>query len=168
MLRSLHICPSFLLLCGPPLSCLYTFRRITVSDTFWIMFKTCVVILFVPSYSTLPQDSMYSCTYRALSLQNLISGYECGRVFPAGVGPDSPSKDAVNWLPSRFGLLVETRRWYGWLRMVFPGVCPFRAPIWCPSRGWRHARGRKHCRGEPLCARIKGVNREVYEGIANV
>ncbi|CAM9424764.1 unnamed protein product, partial [Ascophyllum nodosum] len=24
---------------------------------------------------------------RALSLRNLVSGYECGRVFPAGVGP---------------------------------------------------------------------------------
>ena len=37
---------------------------------------------------------------RALSLRNLVSGYECGRVFPAGVGPGSPSGDAVNWLPS--------------------------------------------------------------------
>ena len=33
--------------------------------------------------------------------------------------------------------------------MVFPGVRPFRALIWCPSGGWRHARGREHCRGEP-------------------
>ena len=32
--------------------------------------------------------------------------------------------------------------------MVFPGVRPFRAPIWCPSGGLRHARGREHCRGE--------------------
>ena len=52
---------------------------------------------------------------RALSLRNLVSGYECGRVFPAGVGPGSPSRDAASWLPSRFGLLVETRRQY------FPG-----------------------------------------------
>ena len=86
---------------------------------------------------------------RALSLRNLVSGYECGRVFPASVGPGSPSRDAINWLPSRFGLLVETRRRYGWLRIVFPGVRSFRAPIWCPSGGWRHARGREHCRGEP-------------------
>ena len=85
----------------------------------------------------------------SLSLRNLVSGYECGRVFPAGVGPGSPSRDAANWLPSRFGLSVETRRRYGWLRMVFPGVRPFRAPIWCPSGGWRHARGREHCRGKP-------------------
>ena len=50
-------------------------------------------------------------------------GYECGRVFPAGVGPGSPSKDAVNWLSSRFSQFVQTRRrYYGWLRMVFPGV----------------------------------------------
>ena len=85
----------------------------------------------------------------ALSLRNLVSGYECGRVFPAGVGPGSPSRDAANWLLSRFGLSVETRRQYGWLRMVFSGVRLFRAPIWWPSGGWRHARGREHCRGEP-------------------
>ena len=88
-------------------------------------------------------------TSRALSLRNLVPGYECGRVFPAGVGPGSPSKDAANWLPSRFSLSVETRRRYGWLRMAFPGVHLFRAPIWCPSGGWRHARGKEHCRGEP-------------------
>ena len=86
---------------------------------------------------------------RALSLRNLVSGYECGRVFPAGVGPGSPLRDAANWLPSRFGLSVETRRQYGWLRMVFSGVRLFRAPIWWPSGGWRHARGREHSRGEP-------------------
>ena len=147
----------------------------------------------------------YRCTgtvvripLRALSLRNLVSGYECGGVFPAGVGPGSPSRDAANWLPSRFGLSVEMRRRYGWLRMVFPGVCLFRAPIWCPSGGWRHARGREHCRGEPgsslsgghapdsakaeraarsstsqgrdepLCARIKGANRAGFEGKADV
>ena len=68
-------------------------------------------------------------TPRALSLRNLVSGYECGRVFPAGVGPGSPSRDEANWLLSRFGLSVETRRQYGWLRMVFSGVRLFRAPI---------------------------------------
>ena len=93
---------------------------------------------------------------RALSLRNLVSGYECGRVFPVGVGPGSPSRDASNWLPSRFSLSVETRRRYGWLRMVFPGARLFRAPIWCPSGGWRHARGRKHCRGEPGSALLGG------------
>ena len=72
---------------------------------------------------------------RALSLQNLVSGYECGRVFPAGAGPGSPSRDAANWLPSRFSLSVETRQRYGWLRMVFPGARLSQAPIWCPSRG---------------------------------
>ena len=86
---------------------------------------------------------------RALSLRNLVSGYECGRVFPAGVGPGSPSRDAADWLPPRSDLSVETRRQYGWLRMVFSGVRLFRAPIWWPSGGWRHARGREHCRGEP-------------------
>ena len=47
---------------------------------------------------------------RALSLRNLVSGYECGRVFPAGVGLGSPSRDTANWLPPRFSLSVETRR----------------------------------------------------------
>ena len=72
---------------------------------------------------------------RVLSLRDLVSGYERGRVFPAGVGPGSPSRDAANWLPSRFGLSVETQRQYGWLRMVFSAVRLFRAPIWCPSGG---------------------------------
>ena len=57
---------------------------------------------------------------------------ECGRVFPAGVGPGSLSRNAANWLPSQFSLSVETRRWYGWLRMVFPGARLFRAPILVP------------------------------------
>ena len=86
---------------------------------------------------------------RALSRRNLVSGYECGRVFPAGVGPGSPPRHAANWLPSRFSMSVEMRQRYGWRRMVFPGVHPFRAPIWCPWGGWRHARGREHCRREP-------------------
>ena len=55
---------------------------------------------------------LYYTSSRALSLRNLVSGYECGRVFPAGVGPGSPSRDAANWLPLRFGLSVETRRQY--------------------------------------------------------
>ena len=109
------------------------------------------------TYEVLLYSSLYlfeycfrlnSGTSRALSLRNLVSGYECGRVFPAGVGPGSPSRDAANWLLSRFGLSIETRRQYGWLRMVFSGVRLFRAPIWWPSGGWRHARGREHCRGE--------------------
>ena len=76
--------------------------------------------------ASLPLASSLS---RALSLRNLVSGYECGRVFPAGVGPGSPSRDAVNWLPSRFSLSAETRRRFGWLRMmVFPGAHLLRAP----------------------------------------
>ena len=44
----------------------------------------------------------------------LGSRYECGRVFPAGAEPGSSLRDAANWLPSRFGLSVETPRRYGW------------------------------------------------------
>ena len=71
---------------------------------------------------------------RARSPRNLlVSGNECGRVFPAGVGPGSPSRDAANWLPSRFSLSVETRRRYGWLRMmVFPGARLFPSPNLVP------------------------------------
>ena len=75
---------------------------------------------------------------RALSLRhhNLVSGYECGIVFPAGGGPGSSLRDAANWLPLRFSRSVETRRRrYDWLRMMFPGARLFRAPIWCPSGG---------------------------------
>ena len=134
---------------------------------------------------------------RALSLRNLVSGYECGRVFPAGVGPGSPSRDAVNWLLSRFSLSVETRRRYGWLTMmVFPSARLFRAPIGAlrEGGGTREAgstvaeslvvlyrvgthqiRRRRRAaqsstsqgRAEPLCARITGLNREVSEGKAD-
>ena len=55
----------------------------------------------------------------ALFLRNPVLRYECGRVFPAGVGPGSPSGDVANWTSSRFNRSVETRRWYGWLRMLF-------------------------------------------------
>ena len=78
---------------------------------------------------------LFVCTIpRARSLRNLlVSGNECGRVFPAGVGPGSPSRDAANWLPSRFSLSVETRRRYGWLRMmVFPGARLFPSPNLVP------------------------------------
>ena len=51
--------------------------------------------------------------FSALSLRNLVLGYEYGRVFSAGGGSGSPSRDAANWLPSRFSLSVETRRRYG-------------------------------------------------------
>ena len=71
-----------------------------------------LLILFVKlDMETAPIKLSYLS--RALSLRNLVLGYECGRVFPAGVGPGSPSRDAVNWLPSRFSLSVETRRRFG-------------------------------------------------------
>ena len=120
----------------------------------------------------------------------------------AGVELDSLSRDATNRLSSGFSPSVETRRWFGWLRMVFTrctsselqfrvlrevitrdrGNCRGK-----PGRAQQHAqayhstfyltskhqirRGRRvaqsltsHGSSEPLCARIKGVNREVSEG----
>ena len=75
--------------------------------------------------------------------------YECGRVFPAGVGPGSPSRDSVNWLSMRFSRSVETRRQYGWLRIVFPGARLFKGSNLVPFGRWRHARDREHSRGKP-------------------
>ena len=63
-----------------------------------------------------------STTARALPLRNRVSEYEYGRVIPASVGPGSPSRDAANWLPSRFGLSVDTRQRYRWMKMVLPGA----------------------------------------------
>ena len=92
----------------------------------------------------------------ALSPRNLVLGNECGRVFPAGVGLGSPSRDSANWLSSRFSRSVETRRRYGWLRMVFPRCVPLPSSNLVPfGRRW-HARGRGHCRGEPGSALLGG------------
>ena len=52
----------------------------------------------------------------AISLRNLVSGYECGRVFPAGVGPCSPTGYVTKWMPSQLSRLVETQRRYDSLR----------------------------------------------------
>ena len=132
---------------------------------------------------------------RAISLRNLVSGYECGRVFPAGVGPGSRSRVAANWLPSRFSLSVETRRLYGWLAEDDVPRCPpllssnfvpfgrcggtreagstvaeslvvlYRVGKHQIRRRWRTARSStSQGSAEPLCARTKGVNREVSEG----
>ena len=58
-------------------------------------------------------------TLYASPSENVIWGYECGRVVSAGVGPDAPSRDAANRLSSQFSRPTDTRRRYGWLRMVF-------------------------------------------------
>ena len=39
---------------------------------------------------------------RALSLRNLVSGYECGRVFQAGVGP------GLIAVHSRYGYIINS------------------------------------------------------------
>ena len=74
---------------------------------------------------------------------------KCERVFPAGVGPGSPSRDAADWLPSRVSQSIETRRRYGWLRMVFPVRASSELQFGALRKVWRHARGREHCRGAP-------------------
>ena len=78
---------------------------------------------------------------RAPSLRSLVFGYECGRVFPAGVGPESPSRDATKRLSSRFSRSVETRRRYGWLKMVLTRGAS--SDLQCvPFGGWCHDRQR--------------------------
>ena len=67
----------------------------------------------------------HSCT-RSLSLINLVSGYDCRRGLSGGC---RAGLTLERWLSSRLGLLVETRRRYGWLRMVFQGVRLFRVSI---------------------------------------
>ena len=52
---------------------------------------TVIFMVFTVGYFLVPS---------ALPPKPAVSGYECGRVFPAGVGPGSPSRDAANWLPS--------------------------------------------------------------------
>ena len=84
---------------------------------------------------------------RALSLRYLVSGYERGRVFLAGVGPDPPSRDAANWLSSRFSRSVETRRRYGWLRMVFTGCASSELQLGALREVMARRRRRRYCRG---------------------
>ena len=126
-----------------------------------------------------------------------LEGFPTVRFFPAGVRPGWPSRDAANWRSSRFSRSIETRRRSGWLTIVLPGARLFRAPIWCPSgsggtreawstvaeslvafyqvgtqqirRGWRAARSSTSQESaESLCTKIKGANREVSEGKADL
>ena len=43
----------------------------------------------------------------------------CNSCSICRVGLDSPSTDATNWQSTRFGRSVQTRRQFGWLRIVF-------------------------------------------------
>ena len=123
-------------------------------------------------YSSQSTVYILCCYTRAFSLRNLVFGYECrGSLLIAGVGLDSPSRDATNQMSSRFTQSVKTRRRYGWLRMmVFPGlVVLYRVGTHQIRRRRRAARSlTSQGRAEPLCARITGLNREVSEGKADL
>ena len=69
----------------------------------------------------------------------------------------------------RAGLTLE-RGTSNWLRMVIPGVRPFRPPIRCTSGEWRHARGREHCREKTGSALSGGYTPDSAkaEGSSNV
>ena len=113
-----------------------------------------------------------------------------------GVGPGSPSRDAANWPRSQFGL-SETRRWYGWFKMVFQVRAASKLQFGALREGGgtreagstvaeslvvlhrvdthqirrRRSAARSSTsqgRAEPLCARTKGVNWEVSEVKADV
>ena len=139
-----------------------------------------------PSCSTRPSIFVPSPTKPGFGIL-----YECGSVFPAGVGPDSPSRDAAKWVFSRFSRSVETRPRYGWLRMVFTRcaspelqlgtlleaggtvaeslVALKRVSMHQIRRGWRTARSSaSEARAEPLGTIIKGANRDVSEGKADL
>ena len=75
--------------------------------------------------------------------------YECGIVFPADVGLDSPSRDAATWLSSRFSRSVETRRRYDWLRMVFPRCAFSKLHFGALWEVVARERQRGHCRRKP-------------------
>ena len=121
-------------------------------------------------------------------------------VFPAVVGLESPSRDEANWPSSRFSRSGETRRSYGWLRMVSTRCASSDFQLGAPrdvggmreaagtvagslvgssntrkrtavqlsgesTQDWARAEGRLIVHEpwgstEPLCARIKGANRD--------
>ena len=58
----------------------------------------------------------------AIPLRKLILGYECERVFTAGVGLDLPASDVTSCLSLPFSQLVETRQRFGWLRINSRGA----------------------------------------------
>ena len=91
----------------------------------------CVSMAFTYQFSLVPSPSLLN-----LERPFVVLGYECGRVFPAGIALDLPSRDNTDCLSTRFGRSVETRRRFGWLRMV-PTRCASSelAPIWCSSEG---------------------------------
>ena len=136
-------------------------------------------------------------SFRALFLRNLVSEYECGRVFPAGVGPGSPSRDAATgclrdsacrlrrasvWLaedgvprcaplPSSnlvpFGRCGGTREAGSTIAESL--IVLYRVGTHQIRRRWRAAQSStSQGRAEPLCARITGLNREVSEGKTHV
>ena len=82
---------------------------------------------------------LYSCP---IPPKPLVLGYECGRVFLAGVGPGSSWGDAANWLSSRFSRSVETRRRHDWLRMMFTRCASLPSSNLVAFGRWWHARGR--------------------------
>ena len=85
-------------------------------------------------FFTLTDNNVFFAEFVAIHLTLIVTRTTTGRLYPFTAVLRSHS--------NVFFLLVS-------FRMVFPGVCPFRAPTWCPSGGWRHARGSEHCRGEP-------------------
>ena len=145
---------------------------------------------------------------RSLSLRNLILGLGVWDGLSGGCSTGLTLKSDTNWLSPRSSRSVETRRRYGWLRMVFPRCAPLPSSNLVPFGRWWPARGRVHCRGKPgrdqqhaqayrgtryraskhhtwrgwraarsltshgiaghFGARIKGANREVSEGKADL
>ena len=126
---------------------------------------------------------------RALSLRNLASGYECGRVFLAGVGPSSSRqmqptdclRDSACRLRRGSGMVcAHSELQFGAFRetggtreagstVAESLVVLCRVGTYQVRRKRRAARSStRQGRVKPLCTRIKDVNREISEGKADV
>ena len=134
--------------------------------------------------------------YYALSLRNLVSGYECGRVFPAGGRADPQEMQPTGCLRDSACRLRRGSGMVGWgccsqvRASSEPQFGAFREGCGTQEAGSTVAEGlvvlyrvgthqirrrRRAARSstsqgrtEPLCARITGLNREISEGKSDV
>ena len=141
-------CQAYLLQRCHPACCVVT-KDISISPRLSPIYYVCMYVC-MNIYRDNGNTSSSALTFVPSPSETWFRGMSVGGSFRRVEGRGLTLERSSNWLPPpQSGLSVETRRQYGWLRMVFSGGRLFRAPTWWPSGGWRHARGREHCRGEP-------------------